>query len=41
MIAETAAAGATIVTVGGLFPTLDEYLEFIEAVASVHQDMGT
>ena len=39
-LAETEAAGATIVTVGGLHETLDEYLEFIEAVAAVHREMG-
>ena len=40
VLAATAAAGATIVAVGGLHPTLDAYLEFIEAVAAVHRDMG-
>ncbi len=39
VLAETEAAGATIVTVGGLHETLDEYLEFIEAVATVHGAM--
>ena len=41
VLAETAAAGATVVAVGGVHPTLDDYLEFIEALASVHREMGT
>jgi len=40
ILAETEAAGATIVTVGGLHETLGEYLEFIEAVASVQGKMN-
>ena len=41
VLAATAAAGATIVAVGGKRETLSEYLEHIEALAEVHAEMGT
>ena len=40
VLAATAAVGATIVAVGGAHDTLGQYLEFIEALASVHGEMG-
>jgi probable F420-dependent oxidoreductase len=39
VLAATAAAGATIVAVGGRHETLGEYLEHIEALAEVHARM--
>jgi len=39
-LAATAAAGATIVAVGGRFDTLAEHLDHIEALAAVHAAMG-
>lgn len=41
ILADTAAAGATIVSVGRARDSLGEYLEYLEAVAAVHADMGT
>ena len=41
ILAATAAAGATIVSVGGRHETLGEYLEHLEAIADVHAAMGT
>ncbi len=41
ILAATAAAGATIVSVGGRHETLGRYLEHIEALAEVHAEMGT
>ena len=40
ILGATAAAGATIVSVGGRHETLDGYLEYIEAVAEVQAAMG-
>jgi len=40
VLAATAAAGATIVAVGGRHETLNEYLEHIEALAELHSAMG-
>ena len=40
ILAATAAAGATIVSVGGRHETLGEYLEHLEAMAAVHAEMG-
>ena len=41
VLAQTEAAGATTVAVVRARETLDEYLEYIEAVAAVHAAMGT
>ena len=40
-LAQTAAAGATIVSVGGAHATLTEYLEYLEALAALHAEMST
>jgi probable F420-dependent oxidoreductase len=41
LLAATEAAGATIVSVGRAHATLAEYLDYLEAVARVHADMGS
>jgi probable F420-dependent oxidoreductase len=41
ILADTAAAGATIVTVGRAHDTLEDYLDYLEAVAVVCSDMGS
>ena len=41
ILAATADAGATIVSVGRAHDTLTEYLEYLEAIAVVRDDMGT
>jgi probable F420-dependent oxidoreductase len=40
ILAETAAAGATIVLVGRAHDTLVEYLDYMEALAAAHADLG-
>ena len=40
VLGKTAALGATTVSVGGAYDTLAEYLDYIEALAGVHADMG-
>ena len=40
ILAETEAAGATIVSVGGAHETLAEYLDYLEALAAVHAEMS-
>jgi hypothetical protein len=40
ILAATATAGATIVSVGGRHETLGEYLEHLEALAAIHAEMG-
>ena len=40
ILGKTAALGATTVSVGGAYDTLAEYLDYIEALAGVHADMG-
>ena len=40
VLSKTAALGATTVSVGGAYDTLPEYLDYIEALACVHADMG-
>jgi hypothetical protein len=39
ILAETAAAGATIVMTGGLHTTIEAYLEHLEVLAAVHATM--